>query len=99
MEIQRGVRQGCILSPLLFDLHPEEVFVKALSNCKEGTKINGEILNNIRYTDHNYIIAETQESLQNLLSKRANDSIQLKNFKKFLYHGYKNKKHANEAGK
>lgn len=47
MSIQRDVRQGCVFSPLLFNLYSAEIFTQALKNCEKGIKINRERLNNI----------------------------------------------------
>uniref|UniRef100_A0A8D8VTC7 Craniofacial development protein 2 n=1 Tax=Cacopsylla melanoneura TaxID=428564 RepID=A0A8D8VTC7_9HEMI len=48
VKILRGVRQGCILSPILFNLYSEQIFKEALDNLEEGIAINGVQLNNIR---------------------------------------------------
>lgn len=68
-EIKRGVRQGCILSPLLFNIYSEEIFKKSLENAKEGIRINGELTNNIRYADDTVILASSIEELQQIMER------------------------------
>lgn len=66
--IQRGVRQGCILSPLLFNVYSEMIFKEALSKTQIGININGVLVSNIRYADDSLLLAETAEDLQTLFS-------------------------------
>lgn len=67
--IERGVRQGCVLSPLFFNLYSESIFDRALTDIVDGIKINGHPVNNLRYADDTVIIAESQESLQRLIDR------------------------------
>uniref|UniRef100_A0A8D8Q762 Craniofacial development protein 2 n=1 Tax=Cacopsylla melanoneura TaxID=428564 RepID=A0A8D8Q762_9HEMI len=69
VNILRGVRQGCIISPLLFNLYSEEIFKEALYEGDEGILLNGERLNNIRYADDTVIFADSLEGLQSLITK------------------------------
>lgn len=69
MNIRRGVRQGCVLSPLLFNLYSESVFKEALENVEAGIKINGTFINNLRYADDTVVIASGLPELQLLMDR------------------------------
>lgn len=69
IEIQRGVRQGCILSPLLFNIYAEAIFEEALENAEEGVIVNGHPINNLRYADDTILLASNFKDLQNLLQR------------------------------
>lgn len=69
ISIERGVRQGCILSPMLFNVYSERIFKQALEEYDEGILINGERLNNIRYADDAVVFADSMEGLQTLMAR------------------------------
>uniref|UniRef100_A0A8D8Q4X5 Craniofacial development protein 2 n=1 Tax=Cacopsylla melanoneura TaxID=428564 RepID=A0A8D8Q4X5_9HEMI len=71
IEISRGVRQGCVLSPILFNIYSEQIFKEALEDTNEGIPINGERLNNIRYADDTIVLADNLRGLQELVNKIA----------------------------
>ena len=71
-DIKRRVRQGCVLSPDLFNLYSETI-LRGLEDMP-GLKIGGKIINNLRYADNTALIAENQKDLQNLLNVVKNES-------------------------
>ena len=67
-QIGKGVCQGCILSPCLFNLHAEYIMRNAgLEEAQVGIKIAGRNINNLRYGDDTTLMAESEEELKSLL--------------------------------
>ena len=74
-QIGKGVRQGCILLPCLFNLHAEFIMRNAgLEEAQAGIKIAGRNINNLRYADDTTFMAESEEELQSLLMRVKEDS-------------------------
>ena len=74
-QVGKGVRQGCILSPCLFNLHAEYIMRNAgLEEAQTGIKIAGRNINNLRYTDDTTLTAESEEELKSLLMKAKMES-------------------------
>ena len=73
--IGKGVRQGCILSPCLFNLYAEYIMRNAgLEEAQAGIKISGRNINNLRHADGTTLIAESEEELKSLLMKVKEES-------------------------
>ena len=69
-QIGKGVHQGCILSPCLFNLHAEYIMWNAgLDEAQVGIKIAGRNNNNLRYADNTTLTAESKEELKSLLMR------------------------------
>ena len=69
-QIGKGVRQGCILSPCLFNFYAECIMRNAgLEEAQAGIKIAGRNINNLRYADDTTLMAESEEELKSLLMK------------------------------
>ena len=68
-QIGKGVRQGCILSPGLYNFYVEYIMWNArLDESQVGIKI-ADRNNNLRYADHTTLMAESEEEIKNLLMK------------------------------
>ena len=69
-QIKKGVCQGCILSPCLFNLYAEYIMKNAgLDEAQAGIKTAGRNINNFRYADDTTLMAESEEELKSLLMK------------------------------
>ena len=74
-QIGKGVRQGCILSPCLFNLYAEYIMRNAgLDEAQAGIKISGRNINNLRYAYDTILMAESKERLKSLLMKMKEES-------------------------
>ena len=69
-QIGKEVRQGCTLSPCLFNLYAEYIMRNTgLEEAQAGIKISGKNTNNLRYVDDTALMAESEEELKSLLMK------------------------------
>ena len=69
-QIGKGVRQGCILSPCLFNFYAEYLMRNAgLEEAQPGIKISRRNINNLRYADDTTLMAESKEEQKSLLMK------------------------------
>ena len=74
-QIGKGVHQGCILSPFLFNLYAEYIMSNAgLDEAQAGIKIARRNINNLIYADDTTLIAESEEELKSLLLKVKEES-------------------------
>ena len=80
-QIGKGVRQGWISSPCLFNLHAESIMRNAgLDEAQAGIKIVWRNINNLRYADDTTLMAESEEELKSILLKvkEENENVGLK---------------------
>ena len=74
-KIGEGIRQCCILSPWLFNLHKEHIIWNArLDELQAGIKNAGRNINNFRYADDTTVMAESEEELKSLLMRLKEES-------------------------
>ena len=77
-QIGKGVRQGCILSPCVFNFYAEHIMRNAgLEEAQAGIKIVGRNINNLKYADETTLMAENEEELKILLMKVKKESEKL----------------------
>ena len=74
-KIKKGVRQGCLLSPCLFNLYTEHITINVmLDELQARIKIHRRNINNLRYADDNTLIAESEKELKSLLMRVKEES-------------------------
>ena len=77
-QIGKGARQGCMLSPCLFNFYAEYIMRNAgLEEAQAGIKIAGNNINNLRYADDTTLLAESEEELKSPLMKVKEESEKL----------------------
>ena len=75
LQIGKGVHQGCILSPCLFNLYAEYIMQNArLDEAQAGIKIAGRNINNLRYANDITLMSEREEELKSFLMKVKEES-------------------------
>ena len=85
-QIGKGVRQGCILSPCLFNFYAEYIMRNAgLEETQARIQIAGRNINNLRYADDTTLMAESEEELKSLLMKVKAESEKEVNRKASIY--------------
>ena len=80
-QIGKGVHQGCILSPCLFNLYAEYIMRNTrLEEAQAGIKIAGRNINNLRYADDTTLMAESEEEIKSFLMnvKEESEKVGLK---------------------
>ena len=80
-QVEKGIHQGCILSPCLFNFYAQYIMRNAgLEEVQAGIEIAGRNLNHLRYADDTTLMAESEEELKNLLIKvkEENEKVVLK---------------------
>ena len=77
-QIEKGVPQGCLLSPCLFNFYAEYIMRNAgLDEAQDGIKIAGRNVNNLRYADDITLMAESEEEIKSFLMKVKEESEKL----------------------
>ena len=75
-QIGKGVRQGCMLSPCLFNFYAEYIMQNAgLDESQAGIKIAERNINNLKYADDTTLMGESEEELKSLLMKEKEESV------------------------
>ena len=76
IHLGKGVRQGCILSPYLFNMYGECIMRKALGASEDGVSFGGRMITNLRYADDTTLVGGSHEGSQRMLSKVNEASIE-----------------------
>src|SRR6218665_1401610 len=68
-RVKKGVRQGCVIPPYLFNIMAEVVMREVMDGCEGGVHIGGRRLTNLRYADDIVLLAESEEELQKIVNR------------------------------
>ncbi|XP_063634653.1 uncharacterized protein LOC134805268 [Cydia splendana] len=74
---KKGVRQGCILSPMLFNIYGEYIVRKSLEGWHKGFAVGGKRINNLRYADDTVLLASSISDMQELVNRLEVESGKL----------------------
>ena len=66
-KIGRAVRQGCPLSPLLFNIYIEEIVREAMEKVSDGVKVGGRLVQAVRFADDQAMVSSTNAGLQRMM--------------------------------
>ena len=69
-RVKKGVQQGCVLPPYLFNILAEMVMRETLDGFQGGLQIEGRIITNLRYADDIILLATSETELQELVDRR-----------------------------
>ena len=72
-----GVLQGCMLSPILFNIFLEVIMAQSLDKINTGAVMNGRIINNLRFADDIAVLAEKEVDLQGMVNRIATESTRM----------------------
>ncbi|PZC71182.1 hypothetical protein B5X24_HaOG213934 [Helicoverpa armigera] len=73
-QTKKGVRQGCILSPALFNIYGEYIIRKTIENWEKGFPVGGKRLSNLRYADDTVLLATSMEDMTELFQRLETES-------------------------
>ncbi|XP_011685474.1 PREDICTED: uncharacterized protein LOC105448526 [Wasmannia auropunctata] len=76
-KTRRGVRQGCILSPMLFNSYGEYIIRKTIEDWEGGFVVGGRKITNLRYADDTVLLATSMDEMEELLRKLVTESEEL----------------------
>lgn len=94
--ISKGTRQGCIISPLLFNIYVEQIIKESIADNEHGITINNRVINNLRYADDLVLLSSDRNGLKTLLKKLHDASTKYNmkiNVKKSKYMRMSKKEH------
>ena len=63
-DIGRGVRKGCCMSSILFNIYAEAMMIEAMEGIEEGIRVGGKLINDVRFADDQGMVANTETGLQ-----------------------------------